>query len=391
MIGITLLLCGPLYHFGPETREARVFFGLVKKLDSVSTDKRMRLQQELSNEPIAIWAVFWGSRQENLEIAVPCLDILEKWKWQARLSKMVYDADGDFDRFVNTYFCAMARDPSLLERASEEARALDRYYVKKSFLAHPKGIASLATSENAVATPFHDFLAYVQRRQPVSFHGGVLRSPPIAENKCYLALCDGVQCRQITYSMILSEGNVNVDEAFRTVILSGADVRIASASSSLIIASGDVKLERNAGHLFVIAGGTVTVPRDASATLCISARKIQVAGRPKLSIALFLDGKPKPAPELFAFRDLWPDFGLEAVLHEGRVKITKVKPGNQIAELFKENDVILSRAKKTVESVGQFRRLLGHSRDTGRLDFQVEREGQQMAIQANWKSVNIRQ
>lgn len=139
------------------------------------------------------------------------------------------------------------------------------------------------------------------------------------------------------------------------------------------------------GHVFVIAGGKVTMGSDAVGALFISPKKLAVKGGGKLTHpVVILDGKRKPAPAFFAFRDLWTDDGLEANLdQDGRLRITKVRPGSTLAKYFKMDDVVLSLAKKKIESVGQFRRLLRYGYDISRLDFQIERGGKPLNVEAD--------
>lgn len=173
-----------------------------------------------------------------------------------------------------------------------------------------------------------------------------------------------------------------------SVIVSGGDVSIdGSLYSSLVIASGDVKLNATVGHAFVIAGGTVTVQRNVGGSILVSAGKIGLKQPNRLKgPVLVFDAKAKPAPGLFRTHDMWAEDGLQATIKHGGVTITKVAPA--MADFFKEGDIVVACKGKKVESLAQFRRLIVHSRDTARLDFEVERAGRRVVLGADLNKDN---
>ena len=377
MLGITLLLCGPLGPFGVDSPASRQSFELVKKLDSTPSE-RERVQRELTNRPSAVWAVFWGSQHGNLEISTRCASILDSWRAQARLAAIVRGVDADFDRFINHLLYSPGRDLKAFEPASQAGRALDGYLMKH--------LASLTENDIDPRSPFHEFPGYVSRQKPLLFFKDLFELPRREEPKCYLAKCDRVKAFELYRSIVLSEGNVAVDSCSGSLVISGGDVTVGGTVASLIIASGNVTFTGGTvGHVFVIAGGKVTMGSSAVGALLISPKKLAVAASGNLTRPIvILDGKRKPAPAFFAFRDLWTDDGLEANVDQvGRLRITKVRSDSTLAKYFKTGDVVLSLAKKKVESVGQFRRLLGYGYDVGRLDFQIERGGKPLNIQAD--------
>jgi hypothetical protein len=170
----------------------------------------------------------------------------------------------------------------------------------------------------------------------------------------------------------------------------------------MVFAAGDVTLDR-ANRVLIISGGKVrTKGRCTNAFIC-AANKTEAA-IPFPKTARVLDGKPTPAPDLFTFRDLWGDYGLEAALDQGRVKITKAKADGPFSHLLKQDDIILAlvhsvaphpqplspegrgeKKKLKIDSVGQFRRLLGHSLDLGSFDFDIERAGKTIALHEKLK------
>jgi hypothetical protein len=385
MIAIFWPLCWlPLAVVGPQTPDARQSFELVKQLDSAKPADRERIRKELTNRPGAVWAVLWGSQRQNLDIRVPCLDILDDWKWQARLVAMVGDARGDFDRFVNSFFDGNRGQADLFARASEEARALDRLFMRKSFLSNPKGFPSLSVTGFGRVTPFHEFSAYIQGHKPSPFKG-FLRIPG-DQSARHLANCTGINTPNLVYSMAFSEGNVTVGDTSSSLVVCGGDAIFdQTILSSLIVAAGDVKLKGILVQVFVIAGGKITLDRPAMThnMILVSPMKIDLPVRPKHEPRpLVFDGKPKPVSELFTFRDLWTDYGLETNLEQGRLRITKRKDNAPLAAFFRENDIVVSHKKTKIESAGQFRRLLAYSLDIGRIEFEIERAGDQVRIEA---------
>jgi hypothetical protein len=391
MIEIALLFCPPFPGPAFNAPAVRQSFELVNQLGSAEPIDRQRIHKQLTERPEAVWAVLWGTRHKSPSIAIACSEIIQEWAWRTRLAEMVRSVDGDFDRFLNSLLYSPARDVELFAAASQKGRALDRYYVRKSFLTDPKGFPTLAQDWNrwpAWATPFHDFAAYLRGMQPGIFPNRLLQVPA-GQTKPWLAKCDAVDTDSLVCSIVLSEGNVKARGCGNCIVVSGSDVSIdhGGISSSLIIAAGDVRVKRSATHSFVIAGGKVTVEPNTDMTkmFLISPGKTMIAGARWYGPQAILDGAPKPAPELFTFAELGREHGLEAALEQGRVRITKVMPAGPMARFFQENDIALARGETKIESPAQFRRLLRHARDTGRLEFRVERGGQERTIKANLK------
>lgn len=383
MLGFNWLFCVPFLSLGLPT--AHDCFDLVKKLDSPKAGERERFQKQLRDRSDAIWAVIWGSQRQNLDIAIPCLEILEEWKWRMQLSKIVQESGDDFDRYINLLLNTPFQDLECFAKASAHGRAFDRYFIRKSerdTSKYSKLFAPLSADGRGLATPFHDFSWYVEKIRPTPFKG-FLRDPPV-QGGMYLAKCDGVKKEMLFRSIILSDGNVDLKSASSCIIVSGGDVSIArDVAGSLIVAAGDVQLKAHADCAVVVAGGTVLVERETTNILFVSPRQIELAFRGKiLSPALVFDGKSRPAPELFTFPDLWQDHGLAATLERGHVRITKAKTNAPFSHLIQHDDVILGCEKKKIESVGQFRRLLRHSLDTGQFEFDVERAGKTMTVRA---------
>jgi hypothetical protein len=314
--------------------------------------------------------------------------ILEEWKWRSRLSETVQSVDGDFDRFVNSVLCADLRQPRVLAKLSEQGRALDRYFVRKSFLAQPNGFASLATDPHGLATPFHEITAYLQHQKPVTFDGFL--QIPRGDSTRYLARCSAIKADNLSYSVALCEGNVDLADCSSSLIVAGGNLAVRrSADLSLIITAGDVELSGQVNHVFVIAGGKVILDRrvHTQSVVIVSPRKVVLPPPGRFTRPLLvLDGKELPAPGLFVFRDCWADFGLDAVLDGGQVRIRKVKSDAAMPRLFDANDMILVQGRKNkIQSLGQFRRLLRLALDTGEFDFEIERAGKKMNIRAELK------
>lgn len=199
-MAMSLLLCCHSWLFGVYTPAAQECFALVKQLDS---NQRHRIQKELARRPSAVWAVVWGSQRENIDIAAPCLEILDGWTSQAELSNMVYRARGDFDRFVNMILHPEPGDRDVFAKASDVARILDRYFVRRSRDVYAKGFDSLGSNPR-LATPFQDYGMYLQAVRPTVFEG-VLHSPQ-AKTKKYLARCESINTDELNHSIALSQG-----------------------------------------------------------------------------------------------------------------------------------------------------------------------------------------
>jgi hypothetical protein len=187
--------------------------------------------------------------------------------------------------------------------------------------------------------------------------------------------------------MLLSEGDIDVRRCAVCFVVSGGNVKLSQAVGSVIFAAGDVTLE-SAGRVVIFAGGTVTLSHRAVKALVVTPRKL-AAAKPFGEVcgaSLILDGKPTPAPDLFTFRDLWVDYGLEVSLAHGRfVRIARIHENSVFGSVLQVGDLIVSRNEKKIESSGQFRRLLGHSLDIGSFDFEIERAGKTISVRADLK------
>lgn len=395
MIAITLLVCSSsccwVSIYSPPTRES---VELVMKLGSANEGERERIQKQLMDRPDALFPTLWGTGHKNSDIATACSQVVEEWSWRSRLAELVRSVGGDFDRFVNSLLYSPDRGDKLFTAVSQKGRALDRYYVRKSFLTDPKGFPSLTRPWEPWLTPFHEFTAYVRGQQPTTLAEGFLRGSS-AQEKHWLARCDGVDSDGLGHSIVLTEGNARIARVVSSLVVCGGDLIIERSHSSLIIASGDVRVKRGDGshgaaHSFIIAGGRVFLEKGAAMAkaVLIAPSRISIAGaavEPLVAPVLILDNGQKPAQELFAFCDLWADFGLAAIFEDGRVKISKVNSAGPMTTLFKQNDIVLERGKTRIESIGQFRRVLTNACDTGHLEFQVARGGKQVSVQADLK------
>src|SRR5262245_7215311 len=87
------------FSFSPLSPEAWDTFGLVKKLNSPIVAERERIQEQLTARPAAVWAVFWGTQQDDAEIYHRSVAILKTWKArrdERQLADLVRSVNGDF-------------------------------------------------------------------------------------------------------------------------------------------------------------------------------------------------------------------------------------------------------------------------------------------------------
>jgi hypothetical protein len=370
-----ILLCA----FGPPSPRALECFGTIKKLDGAPSE-RETAQRALMTNPAAIWAVLWGAEHGNADISGRCASILEAWSAQARLAGIVKGAQGDFDRFLNELLHSPAKNLKVFAQASDVARACDGYLANY--------LPSLTAYGPDPLTPFHDFRVYIKQRDPVVFIGDSWQPGRREEPKLYIAKCFNARVDDLSSSMLLSESNVEVGHCSHSLIVSGGDVNIGGMHASLVIAAGDVSLKGGPfGHVFVIAGGKVLIGGGTVGALFISPAATGLTTNGNLTRpVIMMDGKSKPAPGLFRFVELGKDYGIEARIREGRLRVATIDRTSGLAEFLKEGDVVVAIAKKKVESVAQFRRLLGYSHATGQLELHVERSGKSMNIHRRLKS-----
>jgi hypothetical protein len=387
MIAIGWTWAAAFSLLAPHAPASQECFRLVARFGSVDRVERERLQKDLVNRPLAVWAVFCGSRRPNPDIAGPCLEILEEWSWQARLSEIVQSVEGDFDRFINSLLYRRGPNVDLFAHASQQGRVFNDFFIRKSLATNPKWFSTLglATDPRGFATPFHDFSAYQHHMKPVMIEG-LLRRVPGAGPR-YLAKCEGGKTDYLSHSIVLSEGNLYLAHPTWSIIVAGGDIDISDPSASLVIAAGDVNLYGHvAGGALILAGGKILVDGRTDGVLFVSPRKVERGRRGKIgSPLLVFDGKPKPVFELFTFREL-ADYGLEAALEQGRVKITAIKAAGTFDGLFRPGDLVIARDNnKKIESLPQFRLLLRYALDTGKLQVDIERAGQPVILRADLK------
>jgi hypothetical protein len=329
-------------------------------------------------------AVTWGSRQGDLEISRRCNQILTAWrirKDEGALRDLLAAVDGDFDRFINVFTRSSQPDQELFAKAANSGRAFDKLLTRNS-------LPSLTMNRERPATPFHGFSSYSQDQQPI-----VLRKLPesnLDQSKIYLARCEKVDNKSLYNSVVVCDGNVRLGECLGCLIIASGNVQCEKALiTSMIFAGGDCTLGPDVAtstHGLIIASGKVSIAARVSSLLVITPMKVDLAS--KINVGkqvLFFDGKSKPVSELFTFRDLWADYGLDASLHQGRVKISKGKADSPFSQLVKQGDIILAHDKTKIESVGHFRRLLRLALDTGEFKFDIEREGKKMNLRADLK------
>lgn len=390
MLLFGLLIFDPIGPFTLNDNIVSECFALVKRFAIARPAEAEEIKDKLRTRQKAIWALTWGSAQEDVLISLPCTEILDEWKWQARLSNLVYEVGGDFDRFVNAILSArVKKGEEVFALAADYGGILDRYFIRKAIAHDKKWSFGLTATARGHVTPFHPYSAYAERWQPALFQGEVLRGAPAMMGKQWLARCGALDVRSLRFSIILCEGNMQVTGACTSCLIAcGGNATVTGARSSLIIAAGDVVLREPAGQVFVIAGGTVTITTHTTGVFIVTPKSL-VLRRPNdlKHPFLVLDQSPRPAPELFSFRDLWTDYGLKGALKEERVRLVKVKANGPLAGFFREGDVLVAQGAQKIASVGQFRRLLRYALDTGRLDFAVERDGKQVSIAADLKKV----
>jgi hypothetical protein len=135
--------------------------------------------------------------------------------------------------------------------------------------------------------------------------------------------------------------------------------------------------------VFIIAGETVRLGSHTTGSLLISPKWAEnpATGTIEKTVQL-VEGKHKPVRELFAFEDLWESYGLDAILHERAVKLSKVASHSRFAGILKQGDVIVSHDETAIHSIGQLRRLFRFSVDKGELDFQIDRSGEIRRVRA---------
>jgi len=313
-------------------------------------------------------------------VSARCSFILHVWnsrREENRYREIVQESNGDFDRFLNSMLYSSERELEPFASASRMAQAFERYLKKQ-----PQFPAAFQKSPPI----FCDFSEYVSKTHPLVCRESMFCPP--GESRSYLVKCERVNGEYLGSSIVLSEGNVDARDIMGTVIICGGDVVCSRLSHSMVFAAGNVVIGRMPGHAaLVIAGGEMTVRGDLENSIIVAPRKAEIARKwpPPSATLLIRDGKSKPVPELFTFHDLWADYGLEAMLEQGRVRITKVSKTSTFNRLVQEGDMIVARQKKRIASVGQFRRLLGLSLDTGQFDFEIERSGKTLHVQADLK------
>lgn len=301
-------------------------------------------------------------------------------KKDARLAELVGRVNGDYDGIVNFLLEKAPSDKELFERASNAAHAFDQLYMQQSF-------RGLATQDRPL-TPFHNPIVYWNVQKPKIIHGS-LSSSAFANPIIYAARVDSAKVKRLFCSVILSEGNVEVDDCSRSLIVAGGNVVIGThMSCSMVLSAGDVTLNSNGGDsggAIVVSGQKIAVHGNTGSLLLITPKKLEMGRLGALTRSCrVLDGSATPQG-LFVFRDLWRDHGVEANLSEGRVTLAKVKPESKFASFLRDGDVIASRQYKTIDSVAQFRRLVGLALDTGQFDFEIERAGKMIHVRGDLK------
>jgi len=387
---VNLVLClGLVAPPSPFSAKASQCFELVKRFDpkmyAGKTTDREHIEKELTHRPEALWAVFWGSRHSNADINARCTWILHVWKMRREENlyrELVRAADGDFDRFVTTLlYSSDGLEP--FAQAAGAGRTFNKYFINKAFKS-----MTLVNTKMVVRTPFHDFAEYLEIAKP-TVADALSQTLEVGKGRPHLARCGKIQGERLAHSIVLSERNLNLRFGSFSICVCGGDATIDRLISSIVFAAGDVNLGTG-DRVLIVAGGKVTVGDSTSNALIITPRKVELGKfarqtNPLGSTSVILDGKPKPAPDLFTFRDLWADYGLEATLTGTQPQISKVSPQSEFSMLFKEGDMVAAAGKKKIESVGQFRRLLRLALDTGEFDFEVERGGKKMNLRADLK------
>lgn len=294
---------------------------------------------------------------------------------------LVKEADGSFDKFLNSLLESAAPDADVFKQAARAAQALDKMFVKHAF-------PPLTGRGGDSGGPFQDFEAYLKRHKPVFISSPLKKKESFHSPPC-LARCPAFSAKTISACIVLSAGNVNINDSGGSLIISGGDVNVSMGiSESMIIAAGDVHLGSRAGHSyrgFIIAGGTVTLSSRAGELLIVSPRKVQEKDSARIiGRVVKWEMSAKPAKELFKFQT-FASYKITCDLDKGQIKIQNIVPGSPADKCFKIRDIILARKGEKIESAGHFRRLLAHSLEVGEFDFEVEREGKTVRIQEKVK------
>lgn len=294
--------------------------------------------------------------------------------------KLVRDANGDFDRFLNSVFFSSDPDAKIFEKTSDIGRAFDPWCVSN-------GMRTMKFAPgNRALTPFDDFANYMRDTKPRMVIDPWLRSIDQSPRP-NLAKSDRVVIKKLDRSILLCQGEANIQTSTDSIVVVGGDVAIRGAGSSMIFAAGDVTLAAGSRNSLVIAGGKVRIAGTILGDLFIvTPKKLEVDHKSLIErrkIILY-EGKQKPAPDLFHFPEL-ADYGLKAVRDEGKVKIQIIKVDSPFQKILKERDIVLAAKKTKIESVAHFRRLVSHAVDTGRLELEVERDGKSLTIKADLK------
>lgn len=309
--------------------------------------------------------------------------ILAKWDELAQArdpAAFAKNINGDFDRFVNGFLYSEIPDLQLFELAARAGRLLEEIRTQHKLRPLP------AAGKAMPVTALHDFQAYLKKAKPSLVRGSVRSDSRDA--KPILGRAENVAISRVFNSVIVAIGNVEINDCDCSVIIAGGDAKISSVHSSVVLVAGDLTLGLRgavSGGNYLAAGGTIVIRTFLSTSLVVTPSKLDLQKGSYLHASTIVyEGKRKPSPQLFSFADL-ADYGLEATIEVGNVRVGKVTADSPFQKILKERDIVLAAKKTKVESVAHFRRLVSHAVDTGKLDLEVERDGQEVTIKADLK------
>ena len=181
------------------------------------------------------------------------------------LQRLLQNAHGDFDRFINGLLHRPEADLEAFKFTSNVAGILDGFFVKNGF-------ETLTRHADKPATPFHPFAAFRAAQSPSLLRGKAVSS--LDGSKAVLVKADEVNAKKLYCSILLSDGKVTSRSCFRSIVVGGGDVTITDEiAGSIVICAGDVTLGGIGGHsaqTLIIAGGTVTICNIATGLMIVT-------------------------------------------------------------------------------------------------------------------------